>query len=146
MDASFHDELAARYQGARSRLMGTPVRAKPVATVAVKVQPRPLDWKGPVIAGRAHFAWSDHLLAVDSTRWEQIAEEVCHKYGVAVPMLAGRSRIDRVSKARNEVFYRLRYETELSLARIGAQFNRDHSSVAYGSARHAEVLAKAQTG
>lgn len=69
--------------------------------------------------------------------WRLVADEVCKKHQILLPLIFARDRRKRVVAARHELFQRLHDELHLSLWRIGYLFGqRDHTSVLHGVRRH----------
>lgn len=60
-----------------------------------------------------------------------IIQSGCDAFGVDVEVLKSPSRKKYVVRARNIIMYVLKKKSELSLAKIGAIFNRDHTTVIY---------------
>lgn len=80
-------------------------------------------------------------------RWQLILEEVAFKYNVSSIDIRSARRDKQTCIARNEVFYRLRHETTLSVPRIGHLVGqRDHSTVLNGIHRHEKRLAENHLG
>lgn len=146
MEASFHDELAARYQGARSRLMGE--ARQPRASLRERLGYVMPD--EPIIAAQIVVHTQDEPVAEEPTQpeepsvwrpaWKVIAEQMCRKHGVTVAEILSPRREQRLSVIRQEIWYRLARETTMSLPQIGKRFNRDHTSILHGIRVHARRL------
>ncbi|WP_369689593.1 chromosomal replication initiator protein DnaA [Desulfoplanes formicivorans] len=63
---------------------------------------------------------------------QQIVSFICKAYDISAQELASRSRKKRNVLARNTAFFLARKYTDLSLEKIGKQFNRRHSTVLKG--------------
>jgi len=61
-----------------------------------------------------------------------ILDSVAQAFGVSVREIMGKTRERPVARARQAAYYLCREFTSLSYPRIGAKFNRDHSTVMYG--------------
>ena len=70
-----------------------------------------------------------------------IVREVCEKHGVSWLDITSDRRSAPIVRARNEAFYRLRYETPMSFPEIGRLMGgKDHSTVIHGVRRHEATL------
>lgn len=146
MDASFHDQLAARYQGARSRLMGE--ARQPRASLRERLGYVMPD--EPVTPAQIVVHTQDEPVAEEPAQpeepsvwrpaWKVIAEQMCRKHGVTVAEILSPRREQRLSVIRQEIWYRLARETTMSLPQIGKRFNRDHTSILHGIRVHARRL------
>jgi chromosomal replication initiation ATPase DnaA len=65
----------------------------------------------------------------------EIAELVCERYGVAVELLAGKSREEQIVVPRHVVFFLVRKLTGKTYAAIGKLFGRDHGTILHGCDR-----------
>jgi chromosomal replication initiation ATPase DnaA len=67
-----------------------------------------------------------------------IVDAVCRQRGVPRDLLAGRTRVQSVSRARQEVWWLLRHHPErhYSLLEIARLFGRDHATIVAGLAAH----------
>lgn len=63
---------------------------------------------------------------------ESIVRVVCKSYSLNMQQLQSSSRRAELVTARNTAFYLLRKHTDMTLAQIGASFNRKHSTVTKG--------------
>ena len=70
------------------------------------------------------------MTGADDQEWKSIVQEVCALHGISVQHLLSPRRGAALVSARQECAKRLR-ATGLSLQRIGAIMNRDHSSIIY---------------
>lgn len=68
-----------------------------------------------------------------------IIQETCKYFGVEEKVLKGRSRSADVKNPRHIAMYLIRQMTDISFEAIGAEFNRDHTSVISGVNRIAKV-------
>ncbi len=76
-----------------------------------------------------------------------IQHQVAAVHGLTVGHLVGKTRLQRVCRAREEAIMRAIAETGLSMAEIAGAFNRDRSSVWYIRQKNREqVTEKAQMG
>jgi chromosomal replication initiation ATPase DnaA len=73
-------------------------------------------------------------------QFADIMREVSAKYSQPVKMILSRCRWRDVSAARNELAYRARLETELSLPDIGRRIGRDHTTVLHSIRTHARRI------
>jgi chromosomal replication initiation ATPase DnaA len=67
-----------------------------------------------------------------------LAHAVCRERGVTLDELCGRARSMAASRARQELWWRMRHHPErfYSFQDIGRIFGRDHSTIAGGIAAH----------
>lgn len=80
--------------------------------------------------------------AFPMTESQRIIKEVCAKHQVSRAEIIGKQKSARVSAARQELFYRLKTETTLSLPLIGRKVGgRDHTTVLYGIRCHEARMA-----
>lgn len=76
-----------------------------------------------------------------------LVEQICKAYHVTAAEICGRGRTKNVSRARREVWWRIRHDpnTRFSTTEIGAIFGRDHSTIvlalAVYAAEHADERA-----
>lgn len=70
--------------------------------------------------------------------WRFIATTTAAKHRLTLADLLGPVKIRRISNARQEAFYRIGHETNLSLPQIGERMHRDHTTVLHGIRKHAE--------
>lgn len=75
----------------------------------------------------------------------QIIEEVAISHGFSWNDVLSARRTNKLARVRHEAFWRARNETTHSLPAIGRAFNRDHTSVMYGIAKHEERMASLTT-
>lgn len=72
--------------------------------------------------------WEDHM---------RVAAEVAIKHGVTAQDMLGNTRKAAEAKARREAWWRIYRECrDASTPKIGAAFNRDHSTILYGIRKH----------
>lgn len=84
--------------------------------------------------------WSDQSIAPRGY-WRVIARQVCEKHGISFLELCSRRRTAQLVLARQEVMYRLRYETTLSYPQIGQRIGgRDHATAIHNVRRHEAML------
>lgn len=72
---------------------------------------------------------------------EAVLQAICDYYGVARPVLLGKSREMTVAQARQVAMYLLREDAGLTATQVGQELGRDHSTVLHGHARIASALA-----
>ena len=60
---------------------------------------------------------------------ERILSSVCKEFGVTVDELKSTRKTDNIANARHVAIYVIKKTTELSLAKIGSIFNRNHATV-----------------
>jgi hypothetical protein len=79
------------------------------------------------------------FLKVGPTPAQNIIGQVAYRHGLVPEDIIGRSRERAVRVAREEAFYRVCTETDVSTVRAGKLFGgRDHSTIIYGLRAHAE--------
>lgn len=84
-------------------------------------------------------------LAAHVPLWKEIQLEVCAKHGVDLAKeIYADKRLRKYTLARQEIFYRLRYDAKMSLMDISKKMKRDHTTVMSGINRHAQRLEKEQ--
>lgn len=71
------------------------------------------------------------------TSWRKEVAVIASAHCVALADLYGPCRSRTLVRARREIWAMLR-QRRWSLCRIGAEFNRDHSTVLYGLRSHAK--------
>jgi hypothetical protein len=81
-------------------------------------------------------------LARHVPNWKTVMMEVCELHGVELADMYADKRQRKFNYARQEAYYRLRYESGLSLLDISMKMKRDHSSVINGIRKHAHRLEK----
>jgi hypothetical protein len=69
-----------------------------------------------------------------------IVREVCDAHGVSPQDVLRRLRRRYVANARQHIWFRIRYELGWSYSDIGRRFDRDHTTIMWGVARHAHRL------
>jgi len=73
-----------------------------------------------------------------------IIAEAAEAHNLQVADLTGPSRARHITRARQEAYWRCRYEAQASLPRIAAALGRaDHSAVHHGIRRHEQRIAEA---
>jgi hypothetical protein len=141
---------AIRAQGVRFRsamlsahpeLGPRPVRIVPPQRVLLP--PRRRDWLLVGSSGLTPAPEARHTVANDPA-WALIAREVAAKHHVSRMDMESPRRDKEVVAARQEVFYRLKNETLMSLPAIGRKFKRDHTTVIYGIRKHGERMKAGQ--
>ena len=82
---------------------------------------------------------ADIAAELDSRELLALVDDVCRRRGVPRALLLGATRTQSVTRARHEVWWRLRHDPErhYSLHEIARLFRRDHTTVAAGLAAHA---------
>jgi chromosomal replication initiation ATPase DnaA len=87
------------------------------------------------IVGRCDFTYNQVQVAKLDTKGlcdvGQIILSVCTKYGVRSDEIFGKSRVQKVSRARSIAAYILRENTNMTLKEIGDKLNRNHATVVY---------------
>jgi chromosomal replication initiation ATPase DnaA len=81
-------------------------------------------------------------LARHVPNWKTVMMDVCEIHGVKMADIFADKRQRKFNYARQEAYYRLRYEAGLSLLDISMKMKRDHSSVINGIRKHAHRLEK----
>jgi len=71
--------------------------------------------------------------SADPVTIDRILEEVSRFYNVSPADLRGKKRDAAISNARHAAMYVIRELTQLPMANIGREFNRDHSTVVYAT-------------
>jgi len=74
--------------------------------------------------------------------WKQVILDVCKKHKVSYADVLGEGRTHKVVKARQEVYYRLKVERNMSYSAVGKRLGKDHSTIMYGVSKHEELLKK----
>lgn len=115
----------------------TPPRPKPslVKTIPVK-EYRPLLKQQPERAGTE----SQPMPIPIEIR--KIIAEICLETGFTATELTSPKRVRGLVAARNKGMWRAKHETVHSLARIGAAFNRERTTVAHSIAQHQKRIAR----
>jgi chromosomal replication initiation ATPase DnaA len=75
------------------------------------------------------------FLPIRSTARELIIQQVCRAHGLPVPWVLGKSRVQRIVRARQEIMWKLNL-LGLSMPQIGKRLNRDHTTVLHGIRKH----------
>jgi chromosomal replication initiation ATPase DnaA len=67
-----------------------------------------------------------------------LVDEVCKRRGVTLNEVCGRARSQAISRARQEVWWRIRHhpEREYSYPEIARLFARDHTTIMAGISAH----------
>lgn len=60
---------------------------------------------------------------------DDIIEFIKRKHRVTIDNLKSKSRVSKIAKARNEAYFLIRENTDMTLDAIGYFFNRSHSNV-----------------
>ncbi|HEX4760013.1 MAG TPA: helix-turn-helix domain-containing protein [Thermoleophilaceae bacterium] len=78
---------------------------------------------------------ADHLRVRDLL---DLAFEVCKRRGVTLDEVCGRARSKAISRARQEVWWRIRHhpERQYSYPEIARLFARDHTTIMAGISAH----------
>lgn len=66
---------------------------------------------------------------------ELIIQQVCKDHGVQVQWVLGKSRVQRIVRARHEIMWKLNL-LGMTLPSIGRRLNRDHTTVLHGIRQH----------
>ena len=135
MEASFHDELAARYQGARSRLMGK------ARQPAAKIESHFVDVVTPSVPVISHFAWEGGPeVNMSEPVYKRILREVAEKHGVTVNDILSSRRAARIVHARQETVWRMKTETTFSYPEIGRRLGgKDHTTIMHALRRYEQM-------
>lgn len=76
---------------------------------------------------------------------KDIIAETAAKHKLRVIDLTGPSRERRITRARQEAYWRCRHEAKATLPRIAAALGRtDHSAIHHGIIRHEQRMAEAR--
>lgn len=122
-------QLIDHYAAVRRRCYGTP-------------PPKPDAYKPPPVLITFNLG--------EREGWQRIMDEVCakHRIGPAEIMEKAHQSHHRVRHVRWEIWWRIRHELTVphnrrpTMTEIGKWFHRDHSTVSYGVANHAALLAR----
>lgn len=126
-------ELNRQIQNAATRLKESKrVAPPPPPEPVVEVQPAALPPKPSVF----------DKLARHVPNWKTVMMDVCAVHDVELSDIFADKRQRKFNYARQEAYYRLRYEAGLSLLDISMKMKRDHSSVINGIRKHAHRLEK----
>jgi chromosomal replication initiation ATPase DnaA len=87
----------------------------------------------------------DTLVALREHNLMALAEEVCKLRGVAMAALCGPTRSKALSRARQELWWRMKHHPEraYSYPEIGRIFRRDHTTILGGVKVHARRVSMA---
>ena len=87
---------------------------------------------------RPHKSFLDVRAELDVRDLLTLASDVCRSRGVTLAELCGRVRSQSVARARQELWWLLRHDSErcYSFADIGRLFGRDHTTVMLGVLAH----------
>jgi chromosomal replication initiation ATPase DnaA len=146
-------DMAAHYRQVRKNLMKNvivPKTPEPEPEPMTEVQEPTITEiiasnKGPrIIISEQHMReYEESIAGLRKAKKEggkksmrDIAKEVADKHGFTLDDLMIRSRRQKLSIARHEAFYRMRYELNLSYPKIGSFFGMDHTSVMHGVYKH----------
>lgn len=133
---------AAEMRGAalacRARLMGGSLVAPlPPQEPVVRPVQEPLDDLPCIMPPPCPL----NMLALPS--WKFLRSYVAAKHDVEVLDIESRARRVPVVKARNELCFLMQTHLGLSLTKIGALLERDHSTILYSIATHRAAMEKA---
>jgi len=123
-------ELVARYRAARRRLNFpgvTAERGKTAIRVLIGTNPATV----PATVARPMATPEDLVAALDLSKGKfgRILNMVSERAGVSVADILGERRRSPIVAARQEAMWAVKTITNWSLPRIGARFNRDHTTV-----------------
>lgn len=82
----------------------------------------------------------DEMCHIVRKSQRQIIKEVCDQYEVTMLDMFSPRRHKDIITPRHLAMWRLRYETQLSLPRIGQLFKRDHTSVLHACKRISKMV------
>lgn len=77
-----------------------------------------------------------HISLTIANQCENIAVEVAAKHRLSLLDISSGRRDRPTSAARQEVFWRCRHETGVTIPALGKLFNRDHTTVLWGISQH----------
>lgn len=121
----------AQHEAVEAARMRLGMAAEPVQrpVPAARVRPAPIEEFDP------------DSLPHTMPSWKRICIEVAKSSGQSFADIVGPRRGRALTDARFEVMYRLRAELGLTHAAIGRRLGgRDHTTISYGTARHASRL------
>lgn len=136
VDMGTYEGQMSHYLAIKSRL-GLPV--KPRIYILPRIAPEPREPPPLERRKQPHEFWyvGESNQKTFPSSAQLIIGDVCVKYKVSKEELFGEQRSKNIVWARHEAFYRMKKETTLSLARIGARLGgRDHTTVISGVAAH----------
>lgn len=118
------EEQKAHYAAVRQRLQrnGRPEAPPPIKAPA----PEPVRPPAPAPVHDHLPLWRSPALP--------IIQEVCAKHEVTIDQIMRVDRRKMIVTPRQEVMYRLHYEMNWSLGKIGRYFDKDHSTIAHSIA------------
>lgn len=135
----FHQERMERM----ARLQGASLTPKPKVRMLPIPPPKPVTvgWF-PYYRAAPWDSWDCEIPIMQATSWRKIVSQVCVKHGVTFEEIVGQARSKRIVRARQEAYFRLREERQISWAQIGKMLGgKDHTSVLYGWRMHQAKLA-----
>jgi chromosomal replication initiator protein len=141
MTATDAHSIISGYRAARARLNGFRepgmIRPAPIALPRPPTVPKAVPLEVVLSCYRKAFDSDPAPEAEKKITLKEIISEVCEKRGVSKnAIISARRNVDLVL-ARQEVMWRAREETTLSLPQIGrALGNRDHTTVLHGMRRY----------
>jgi hypothetical protein len=133
------EEIIAHYAAARGRLGGLPAWRKPIyLTPRLRVKLRPVRLIPPIVSGLKRKL-------ISPARNRAVVSDVALRHGIPESYLRkGGPRFAPISRARQEVFYRLRQEGAMSLPAVGRFMGGfHHTTVLHGERMHADRLIRA---
>ena len=101
--------------------------------VELEPDPEPIIEAGPIAPIGSTLLWLNEELKIPRCSAVGIVDYVCHKYGVSkIDLVSVRRTMDLILP-RQEIMFKLRHHTVLSLPQIGRLLgDRDHTTVLHG--------------
>lgn len=104
------------------------------------------DLSGPATVRKAWTNIADALptgrTEVPRDYLEAIVDRVADKYGLSRAQIMSRSHLRVYAWPRQEAYYVMRRETDLSFGQLGRFFGRDHTTIMVGIKRHEARMAQ----
>jgi chromosomal replication initiation ATPase DnaA len=139
MDADVQDIGTIRQNYARIRKQFAPPQKRIVITpVSPPLALEPPVFKQTIVVKDLTNDWVQRELEKwniqksEKITFKTIMREVAIKHRIPVTSLKTDSRSRPLVDARQECFYRLRHELNMTMHQIGTAMNRDHSTVMHG--------------
>lgn len=76
------------------------------------------------------------VVPMSGRKWKRILAEVAIEHGIPPALILGKQRQRLIMAARHHAMYRMSQETDMSLAEIGRNMGRDHTTVISGIKAH----------
>ena len=87
-----------------------------------------------------HYPAPQIVIPISGRKWKRILAEVAIQHGIPPTLILGKQRQRQIMAARHHAMYRMSQETDMSLAEIGRQMGRDHTTVISGIRAHLRRL------